>query len=340
MELIKILDRLCSVPSVSGSEDKLFTVVSKILPPSLKITIDNIGNIHIKGGEGDRKILLDAHCDQIGFIVSGFCDNGFLRLSPVGGIDVRTLLGSRVKVLGKEELIGVFSSVPPHLQKDGDSKSFPSLEELAVDIGLNLEAAKKAVSLGDSAVIESTPIMLSDNRYCAAGLDNKAGCAVMLSVMDRLFKQNILKNTCIELILSSQEELGMRGARAASLKSEFDEVISMDTSFASFPGCPEDSVGKLSEGPMLGHAPFLSKKLTASLCSLAEKLSIPLQHEVMARSTGTNADVLSLVPNGVDCALISLPLRNMHSQVEIIDIRDLDAAARLIEAYIKEADAK
>ncbi len=340
MELVKILDRLCAVPSVSGNEDKLCELVSKLLPQGLEISLDNIKNIHIRGGEGDKKILLDAHCDQIGFIVTGFCDNGFLRVASVGGIDVRTLLGSRLKVFGKEELIGVFSSVPPHLQKDGDSKKFPAIEELAVDIGFPLEKAEQLVCLGDTAVIESTPIMLSQNRYCAAGLDNKAGCAVMLYVMERLFSSPLLENTSVELVLSSQEELGMRGARAVSHKEDFDKVISIDASFADFPGCPQDSVGSLANGPMLGHSPVLSKAFAQELSLLAEKLAIPLQHEVMGRSTGTNADALSLASGGVDCALISLPLRNMHSACEIVDLRDLEAAAQLIEGYIRKADAE
>ncbi len=340
MELVKILDRLCAVPTVSGNEDKLLELISQILPKSLEISLDNIKNIHIKSREGGRKILLDAHCDQIGFIVTDFCDNGFLRVATVGGIDIRTLLGARVRVFGKEELIGVFSSIPPHLQKDGDSKSFPKIEELAVDIGLPLEMAKQKVCRGDTAVIESNPFMLSQNRYCAAGLDNKAGCAVMLYVMQELFTSSALENTSVELILSSQEELGLRGARAISDKKDYDTVISIDASFAAFPGCPQDSVGTLANGAMLGISPVLSKNLALELTSLAEELSVSLQCEVMGNSTGTNADVLSLISGDTECVLISLPLRNMHSCIEIVDMRDLYSAAQLIEAYIRKADEK
>lgn len=338
MELQQILTKLCAVPSVSGAEDAVFKIVSEILPSSLSIAQDNMGNILINGGKGQKKILLDAHCDQIGFIVTGICNNGFLRVAPVGGIDARTLIGSRVTVLGKQQLSGIFSSVPPHLQKDGDSKKFPNIEELAVDIGLSYEKATEAVSLGDFAVVQNTPVMLSENRYCAAALDNKAGCAVLLCVMDKLFSEGSLKNTSVTLMLSTQEEVGMRGARAALPKA--DEVICVDASFASFPGCSPEQVGILGKGPMLGHSPVLSKKLTNELCALAGRLSIPLQHEVMGSNTGTNADMLSLVPGGTDCALISLPLRNMHSAAEIIDFTDLDACIRLIEAHIREVDAQ
>lgn len=338
MEILKILNILCSEKAVSGSERNLLPALKKILPSTLSAEVDKIGNIHIKGGEGERKILLDAHCDQIGFTVTGFCDNGFLKVRAIGGIDARTLIASRIEIFGKEKLLGVFSSVPPHLQKDGDAKKFPAVDELAVDIGLPLERAKELVSLGDIAVVENEAFMLNQNKFCASALDNKAGCAVMLSVMDRLFSENTLKNTCVELILTSQEEVGLRGAKATDVKG-FDEAISVDVSFGSYPGAPEENTGALGKGAMLGHSPFLSKRITNQLEALSEKLDIPLQHEVMGEGTGTNADALSLSPN-IEAALISIPLRNMHSQAEIVDIRDLENAARLIEAYIKEADAR
>ncbi len=338
MEILKILNILCAQKAVSGCEKNLLSTITKILPSTLSANADNIGNIHIKGGEGKNKILLDAHCDQIGFIVTGFCDNGFLKVSAIGGIDVRTLLGAQVEVFGKEKLIGVFSSVPPHLQKDGDSKKFPALEELAVDIGYSLDKAKELVSLGDIAIVENDAFMLSENKFCASALDNKAGCAVMLSVMDRLFREDTLKNTCVELVLTSQEEVGLRGAKAVDIKG-FDEAISIDVSFGAYPGASEENTGVLGKGPMLGHSPFLSKRITKDLENLAENLNIPLQHEIMGEGTGTNADALSL-SSDIEAALISIPLRNMHSQVEIADIRDLEACATLIENYIREADAK
>lgn len=338
MEILKILNVLCNEKAVSGNEKDLLYAIKKILPPTLSASADNIGNIHIKGGAGEKKILLDAHCDQIGFTVTGFCDNGFLKVSAVGGIDARTLLGARLEIFGKEKLIGVFSSVPPHLQKDGDSKKFPAIEELAVDIGLSLDKAKELVSLGDIAVIESDAFMLNQNKFCASALDNKAGCAVMLSVMDKLFSENTLKNTCVELVLTSQEEVGLRGAKAVDIKG-FDEAISVDVSFGVYPGVSELKAGVLGKGPMLAHSPFLSKRMTSELENLAEKLGIPLQHEVLGEGTGTNADALSL-SSTIEAALISIPLKNMHSQVEIADMRDLENLAKLIEGYIKEADAR
>ena len=338
MEILKILNILCSEKAVSGSEKNLLPALKKILPSTLSATADKIGNIHIKGGEGERKILLDAHCDQIGFTVVGFCDNGFLKVRSVGGIDARTLLGARLEIFGKEKLLGIFSSVPPHLQKDGDAKKFPSVDELSVDIGLPLEKVRELVSLGDIAVVENDAFMLNQNKFCASALDNKAGCAVMLSVMDRLFSEDTLENTCVELILTSQEEIGLRGAKATNVKG-FDKAISVDVSFGVYPGVSKEKAGVLGNGPMLALSPFLSKKMANEIESLSEKLNIPLQKEVLGEGTGTNADVLSL-SSSIEAALISIPLKNMHSQAEIADMRDLENTAKLIQAYIKEADAR
>ena len=201
-----------------------------------------------------------------------------------------------------------------------------------------LEKAKELVSLGDTAIVESEAFMLNQNKFCASALDNKAGCAVMLSVMDRLFSENAIKNACVELILTSQEEVGLRGAKAIELYG-VDEAISIDVSFSAYPGAPSEGTGTLGKGPMLGHSPFLSKRMTRDLEELSKKLEIPLQHEILAEGTGTNADALSL-SSDIEAALISIPLKNMHSQVEMLDIRDLEACAVLLENYVREASAR
>ncbi len=341
MELLKILDALTRTYSVSGSEDSLINTVNAIVPKSLCVEEDAIGNIHVKGGNGKRKILLDAHCDQIGFRVTNICENGFLKLDAVGGIDARTLLSARVKVLVKKAVMGVFASVPPHLQKGDGKKDFPTLSELSLDIGAgSRKEAEKLCAIGDFAALYAEPFMLNSTRYCSGALDNKAGCAVLLYVMDRLFSENSLKNTQVELILSSQEEVALRGATAAAGKIAADACIVVDASFAKAPGCKGDCLGSLSGGPMIGVSPFLSKELTDSLCAIAKEQSIPYTLEVMSGATGTNADALSSVYNSGDCALISFPLKNMHSQSEIVDLRDLEAVSKIIESYIRKADAK
>ena len=147
-----------------------------------------------------------------------------------------------------------------------------------------------------------------------------------------------LKNTCVTLLFSVQEELGLRGAAAAEFDA--DKVIVIDTSFGSYPGAPEEKTGNLAGGVMLGVSPILSRALTNEIENAANKNGIEVQHEILSETTGTNADRLTLKAGGVDCALISLPILNMHSASEILDLRDLESLVNLLEAFVKEADEK
>ena len=338
MEICEILKSLCSLPSVSGNEKALYSALSAFTAKDAEVTHDNSGNTFITIGKKDAKnsILLDAHCDKIGFVVTDFCDNGFLRVSAVGGVDARTICGARVKIFCKEVLDGVFSTVPPHLQKSGDGDKYPKIEDMAIDTGLSKNEVCSLVSPGDFVTINSEFTFLSETKVTCAGLDNLAGVATLLYVLNSLCYS--LKNTSVTLLLSVQEELGMRGA-CANIKRA-DSVISVDASFARYPGTPTEKTADMGKGAMLGHSPVLSRSLTKALESVATRHSIPLQHEILPECTGTNADKLTLISGGCDCALISFPLLNMHSAVEIVDLSDLENLSALICAYITEVDKR
>lgn len=332
MDILTLLKEICAVPSVSSNEKALLPLAKRFCSNA---QTDNIGNIILKKGAENpsRRILLDAHCDKIGFVVTEILNNGFLRLASVGGIDIRTLYGARVKILSKETLNGVFSTVPPHLQKSGDNSKYAPIDELAVDVGLSKEQVCSIVSLGDIAVFDADFVTLSQNRVCSPALDNSAGVCATLFAFNKL--EN-LKNTEVTLILSSQEELGMRGATAACEK--YDAVISVDASFGSYIGAPAQNTAPLGEGAMLGVGPILDKELLQEIIDCAERVSAKYQFEILNGTTGTNADKLSLAPNKT--ALISIPILNMHSPSEVLDPADLSACAYLIYSFIKEADEK
>ncbi len=338
MQVTEILEKLCTLNLIASNEASLFSEACSLFGDKAKTERDNIGNIYIKIGaeNAQNKILLDAHCDQIGFVVTDFCENGFLKVAAVGGIDARAAFGSRVTVFGKEDFEGVFATVPPHLQKS-ESDKFPAIDELAIDIGLSKSEAEAQVSRGDFVLLKSEFARLSESKVCSAALDNKAGVAALLALGLKL-TQTQLKNTCVTLLLSVQEELGLRGAFAAEFDA--DEVIVIDTSFGSYLGAPSEKTGKLGGGVMLGHSPILSRSLGAKIESVATKNGISIQHEILSESTGTNADRLTLRAGGVDCALISLPILNMHSASEILDLGDLNSLIDLLETYVREADEK
>ena len=337
MQITEILEKICSLNLVSSNEASLFSEACRVFKDKAETVSDNIGNTYIKIGNesAKNKILLDAHCDQIGFVVTDFCENGFLKVSAVGGADIRAAFGSRVLVLGEKTLEGVFATVPPHLQKSGDSEKFPSIDSLAIDTGLSKDEVCSMVQRGDIVVFKNEFTFLSKNRVCSAALDNKAGVAALFALGQKLIKSE-LKNTCVTLLMSTQEELGLRGAAAAEFDA--DKVIVIDTSFGSYPGAPEEKTGRLGGGVMLGTGPILSRSLTKQIENVANKKGIEIQHEILSESTGTNADRLTLKAGGVDCALISLPILNMHSASEILDLRDLNSLVNLLYAYIEEAD--
>lgn len=339
MQVTEILEKLCALNLIASNEASLFSEACSLFGDKAKIERDNIGNVYVKIGDenAQNKLLIDAHYDQIGFVVTDFCENGFLRLSAAGGVDARSAFASRVLVFGKQTLEGVFATVPPHLQKGGDSDKFPAIDELAVDIGLTKSDAEATVKPGDFVLIKNELVYLNKNKVCSAALDNKAGAAAVISLGLRLVQMS-LKNTCVTLLLSTGEELGLRGASAAEFDA--DKVIVIDTSFGSYPGAPEEKTGRLGGGVMLGVGPILSRSLGAEIERVADKKGILIQHEILSESTGTNADRLTLKAGGVDCALISLPILNMHSASEILDLSDLNSLVDLLEAFVKEADEK
>lgn len=333
MEILDILKKLCLCFSVSGDENRFLDCVNDICS-NLKTETDNIGNVIItkKAENEKRRVLLDAHYDQIGFIVTGFYDNGFVKLDSVGSVDERTLIGARV-CHTHSGIVGVFSSVPPHLQK-GDGKNYPELSSLAVDFGFELTDIKEKIQIGDYICLKGDCFILNKDYFCAPALDNKAGCAIMLSLINSIN----LKNTSLTLLLSTQEELGLRGARAHNSTNFYDEVICIDASFAYADGCPRVSTGNLNGGAMLGVGPILSKRLKKCFEDTSKKHNIPMQYEILSSTTGTNADALTLKAQTAECALISFPIRNMHSAIEMLSLKDLDNTAKLISEYIKEAD--
>ncbi len=330
----ELLNKLCSTYTVSGSEIESFEIIKDLFDEDTDITVDAIGNIIMSIGNKDGKdvIMLDAHNDTIGFAVTFIDENGFLKLAGCGGIDRRVLLGSRVNVLGRKHIRGIVCCMPPHLSDGGEDKA-PDVDGIYVDTGLAKSELEKYVSEGDKVALYAKPERLIGRRFKAAGLDNKAGAAVLIRTAQLLKNRKI--NSCVKIVFSSQEETGLTGGRTAGFSVKPSCALVVDVSFAKQPGVSEEKSGKLSEGAMLGLSPVLDKGLYKELEAICKKNSIPYQKEIMGGSTGTNADVISVSGEGIKTALVSIPLRNMHTQAETVDLDDLENTARLIAEFIE-----
>ena len=280
--------------------------------------------------EGLPLLVLDAHIDQIGFIVTYITDEGFVKVGNIGGIDRRLLPAQPVVIHGKRDIRGVICSVPPHL----GGSDVPKYDDTAIDTGMTHDELAEVVSEGDSVTFDVKCRSLLGERVTGGALDDRAGVAAILYALGLMQGRETAYN--VTVIFSCQEEVGERGAKIGAFQLAPDIAIAVDVSFALAMGENERKCGKLGEGAMIGVSPSLSREVTDGLISAAKRAEIPYQIEVMNSGTGTNADRYSVNRAGCKACTVSIPLRNMHTPVEVIDLADVRSTAELIAAYITE----
>lgn len=328
---VELLKELTSAVGVSGAEENIVSLLKEILEPYGNVSVDAMNNVYCTFGEGYH-FLLDAHLDEIGLVVTEITDDGFLKTAKCGGVDNRMLLGYEVSVWGREEIKGIISTLPPHLQNESDEKKVPDIKDISIDTGLSADELRKVVSLGDRITFKRNFTPLLNNRISASCLDDRSGIASILLCLDRLKKLPCK----ITVMFSSQEELGTRGAIIGPYSKKVDEAISVDVSFAYSNGCDKSDCKELGKGAMIGFSPILDKNISRRLVEIAKSKNIMYQCEIMSGRTGTNADIISVSESGIKTGLISIPERYMHQPVEVIDIKDIESVSDLICAYIAE----
>lgn len=332
MNTTELLKKLTSAVGVSGMENNVSTLLAEILRQYGEVTVDDMNNVLCTFGNG-KHFLLDAHLDEIGFIVKSITDDGFIKVDKCGGIDERMLLASEVSVWGKKEVRGVISNLPPHLQKSGEKKP-PKIDEIAIDVGMTKAEAEKIISLGDRVTFKRNFNQLVGTQVCSNVLDDRSGVASILLAVEKL--KNV--DAKITVCFSSQEEVGTRGAKTVAYGKEVDEAIVVDVSFGYTPMCKKSECGEIGKGVMIGVAPILDNAMSHKMQEIAKAKNIPHQIEVMGGGhTGTNADVITINQCGIKTSLLSIPEKYMHSPIEIVDTKDVEATVDLICEYIKES---
>ncbi len=335
--MLDLLKRLCSANGTSGNENAAAKVAAELLGEFMPVAVDVRGNVIGDTGVQGSKILLDAHLDQIGFTVTAIDDKGFLKVAKVGGIDPIVLAASEVTVHGKSDIYGVITSTPPHLSKGADKKA-SEISEIAIDIGMNKDEAEKIISLGDRITMNGEIKPMLGSRVCGAALDDRSGVASILRCLEILGEK--VKNLPICVMFSASEETGIGGAKVGGFNAMADEAISVDVSFAKAPGVKDTVTAVLGAGTLIGYAPSLSFEMSRELEAIADKNGIKHQAEVMGSATGTNADDIATSGKGARMALLSIPQRNMHTAVEVVDLADIEATAQLMAAYVLSREDK
>ncbi len=326
--LFKLSDAV-SIGNICEASNVAFGILSKHTEASQN-GVNVVGKIK---GNSDYTLMLEAHIDEVGFVVTNVDDSGFLTVKNCGGIDLRMLPSRTVTIHGKEKITGVFCATPPHL---GGVTEYEDISVLKIDTLLG-ETAKEIISVGDFVTFNTTAAALQGDRITGKSLDNRAGVVCLLALAERLSDKKLPFN--IVFALTDAEELGCRGAATASFDISPDEAIVLDVSFADAPDVPSNDCGKFGGGAMIGMSPALDKAISKKLVSIAKENNLPYQTEVMGGKTGTNGDVISISKSGVKTGLVSIPLRNMHTDVEIIDIKDIENVCDLLEKYILGGNA-
>ncbi len=332
----KMLETLCAASGVSGAENNACEAALSLLrkyAPDAKA--DKFGCVSGYIGDPDSgkpTVMLEAHIDEIGFIVTYIDDNGFLRVGNCGGTDRRLYAAQTVTIhTVNGDIKGVICTLPPHVVSDS-SKTMKT-EEIAIDAGFpSRKEAEKIISAGDRVTIDNTLAKLCGTRVTAKALDDRAGVAAVLYALELTQGKTLPYN--IEVLFASQEEVGSRGAVIAAFNSTADIALATDVSFAYTPDDRKQDCGTMGKGAMIGISPVLDKKITEELKKLAKDKSIPYQYEVMVRDTGTDADHISVSHGGIRTGLISIPIKYMHTPVEVADTEDIKAVGRLMAAFI------
>ncbi len=342
---LAFLKELVSAPSPSGFEAPAQKVVRDYLKPYAdKISGDNNGNvIAFKKGSGKLKVMVVGHADEIGLIVNHIDEQGYLYVKSLGGFDVNLLPGLRMSIYHEGKIVlGIIGKKPIHMMRGSDDAAKLKMEDLWIDIGAaSKDEALKKVSIGDVITYKSDFEYLSEDLIVTKATDNKVGVYVAAVVMQELAKKSISAN--YYAVSSVGEETTMRGAKTSAYQIEPDIAIAVDVTFTSdIPGADKRVFGdvSLAKGPTLSIGAALHPAIQERMLSIAKKHKIPYQIEIAPGRTGTDADAIHDLRGGSAIAVIGIPNRYMHSPNEVISLKDLDDAVKLLTAFIVSLDDK
>lgn len=323
------LERLCTCTAPSGFEGPAAAVAAELLRPLVdEVSIDRMGNVlgvRRSKTPGAPKLLLDAHLDEIGLIVTGV-EDGFLRFRSIGGVDPRMLPGRELVVLTDPPLRGLVAC-----PAGGDENKSVPLNELYVDVGLSQEEAERAVPVGTPMVYRAGCFPLGEEQMCGKSMDDRA-CFVTLLRAAELLRDKEL-DVELHILGSTREEVSGAGAVVGTWAVAPDFCVAVDVTHGKTPDGPADKTFDLGGGPAIGVGPNMTRWMTERMIAKAKEHGIPYQMEIMSGHTGTNGWEMQISREGVATSVLSLPLKYMHTPVETLSLADMEGVAQLLAAF-------
>jgi putative aminopeptidase FrvX len=342
VQIVPLLKKLSEARGVSGYEAEVRgTVTEEFGRYADEVQTDKLGNvIALKRGEGEeprRRIMLAGHMDEIGLIVTKL-EGGFLHFTSVGGFDERTLLGQEVTVHGRKEMPGIIGSRPPHVLPQEEREKTIPMDKLFIDVGMGKEELERLVRVGDLVTLRREFTQLQGDLVTGKAFDDRAAVAAILVCLEGL--ASIRHAWDVYAVATVQEEVGLRGAITSAYGLSPDAAIAIDATFGNQPGVSEAKTLKMGQGPAIGFGPNIHPKLHQTLVEVAKELEIPYQVEPVPGRSGTDAWAIQVTREGIPTALLSIPLRYMHTSVETLSLKDVERTGRLMAGFIGRLDEK
>jgi endoglucanase len=341
-ETPSLLDRLLRIGAPSGHEAPA-AAAWREEASFASLSTDGIGSSIARVGDAKPLLAVVGHIDEIGLVVTHIDEKGFLWFAPIGGWDPQILVGQRVEVHARESAVpGVVGRKPIHLLDADQRKKVVELKGLHIDIGAaDRDEAAEIVRIGDPVVVAAEPQPLAGGRLVSRAMDNRLGAYVALEALRRCHERGSLQGS-FAAVAAVQEEIGLYGARTSAFEVRPDLAIAIDVTHATdAPGIDEKQEGShaLGSGPAIGRGSTLSPKVFELLVETAEEAEIEHTIAASGRGTSTDADAIQISRSGVPTGLVSIPLRYMHSPVELVDLADVEATVELIAAFAARLDA-
>jgi tetrahedral aminopeptidase len=340
---IELLAKICKTPGAPGFEQKIRALVLEELKDSVdEVQLDNMGNIYaIKRGKERKKVMIAAHMDEIGFIVTHIDENGFIRFHTLGGFDPKTLTAQRVLIHGKKEVVGVMASKPIHVMTADERNKVPQLSDYFIDTGLPASEVKQWIKIGDSVTREREFIEMG-NCVNSKSLDNRLAVFVLLETLKKLRKKEVPYD--IYGVFTVQEEVGMRGANVATLNIKPDFGFGLDTTIAfDLPGAaPHEMITKLGEGTaikIMDASTICDYRMVNFMKFTATKHKIKWQPEILTAGGTDTAGVQRMVEGGSIAGAISIPTRHLHQVIEMANKDDIKGSIQLLAACVTEINS-
>jgi len=341
-EILPFLKKLISASGLSGHEAPIRELIAEQWGTLAdEVSVSRLGSLHaLKRGtlpEPRPSLLIAAHMDAIGLMVTSVVGE-FLHVAEVGGIDARVLPGQLVIVHGRKELPGLIAQPAAHLLPPDERNGPVALSNLLIDTGLTAPEVARLVRVGDLVSFAQAPIELGKDALAGHTLDNRASVAALTSCLDILQKR--LLDWDLWAVASSQEEETLGGAATSAFQLRPSLAVAVDVTFASGPGTPSNRAYEMGNGVILGMGPNIHPALQKAFKELADRLEIPYKVEVTGAHSGTDAYTMQVAAEGIPTMLIGIPLRYMHTPVEVVSLKDIARAGRLLAEFAASLDAE